>query len=130
MKIKVGMWVRTDDGFITKILGIIGKDIYNDSHGKEVIEYGTNREYQRSDKYNSGFYMYSDWVVKASHNIVDLIEVGDYVNGSEVCMIKPDENNRLWIYTDSNYKVGIMESEIKTILTHEQFEREAYKVWN
>ena len=65
---------------------------------------------------------------KFSYNIIDILEVGDYVNGNPVCIIKEDEHNRKWIYTDSNYKYGYLEEDIKSILTHEQMEQMAYKV--
>ena len=73
--------------------------------------------------------------IKSSPNIIDLIEVGDYVNGSEVCKIY--DNNHLdnpekevfcmgkdgfegeLIYTNDN---------IKSIVTKEQFEAMQYKV--
>ena len=67
-------------------------------------------------------------IIKASYNIIDILEVGDYVNGNPVCIIKEDEHNRKWIYTDSNYKYGYLEEDIKSILTHEQMEQMAYKV--
>ena len=69
-----------------------------------------------------------NYIIKASYNIIDILEVGDYVNGNPVCIIKEDEHNRKWIYTDSNYKYGYLEEDIKSILTHEQFEQMAYKV--
>lgn len=65
---------------------------------------------------------------KFSYNIIDLIEVGDFVNGSPICLFKTDEKDRIWIYTDSNYKYGYLENEIKSIVTKEQFEQMAYKV--
>lgn len=67
-------------------------------------------------------------VIKASYNIIDILEVGDYVNGSPICLFKTDEKDRIWIYTDSNYKYGYLENEIKSIVTKEQFEQMAYKV--
>ena len=65
--------------------------------------------------------------IKASHNIIDLIEVGDYVNGREVVDIFYDVNDNVMnvcvlgsIVYDNN--------EIKSIITKEQFEQMAYKV--
>ena len=69
-----------------------------------------------------------DEILKTSYNIIDILEVGDYVNGNPVCIIKEDEHNIKWIYTDSNYKYGYLEEDIKSILTHEQMEQMAYKV--
>lgn len=69
-----------------------------------------------------------DEILKTSYNITDILEIGDYVNGSPICSFKTDEKDRIWIYTDSNYKYGYLENEIKTIVTHEQMEQMAYKV--
>lgn len=109
LELKENMYVRTKDGEIHKIKSI------ND----EYIEY------------ENGFgipYELKEYIVKASYNIIDILEVGDYVNGSPICSFKTDEKDRIWIYTDSNYKCGYLENEIKTIVTHEQMEQMAYKI--
>lgn len=53
-------------------------------------------------------YINKTYIVKHSKNIIDLIEECDYVNGLEV------------------YKGKIVN--IKTILTHEQYERNCYRL--
>ena len=58
---------------------------------------------------------------KFSHNIIDLIEVGDYVNGFPVIH---KENDIL----KCGLLVQFKENEIKSIVTKEQFEQMAYKV--
>ena len=109
LELKENMYYRTYSGFINKIISI--KD-YNE------------REYLLN-----GFYINKKGTIKkARYNIIDILEVGDYVNGNPVCIIKEDEHNRKWIYTDSNYKYGYLEEDIKSILTHEQMEQMAYKV--
>lgn len=61
-----------------------------------------------------------------SFDIIDLIEVGDYVNGVEIISIDDE-----WI-TMSNTQVPILKSivngMIKSIVTHEQMEQMAYKI--
>ncbi len=109
MKLELGNYVRDEKGNIGKIINQ-KNDLLEIDNG--LITYGT----------------FHPEIIKASHNIMDLIEVGDYVNGSPVCLIKKDEKDNTWIYTDSNYKVGILENEIETILTHEQFENNCYKI--
>lgn len=63
---------------------------------------------------------------KSSPQIIDLIEVGDYVNGVEVINIDDE-----WI-TMSDTKIPILKSIanglIKTIVTHEQMEAMQYRV--
>lgn len=67
-------------------------------------------------------------VDRASFDITDLIEIGDYVNGSPVCDIKQDENGKTWIYTDSEYRYGYLKEEIKSVATKEMFYLVKYEV--
>lgn len=61
---------------------------------------------------------------KASENIIDLIKVGDIVNGKEVLDIyEPIE-----IRVDSRYENFILVDDIKTILTKELYENNCFKV--
>ena len=60
--------------------------------------------------------------LKVSHNLIDLIEVGDYVNGRQVYFIKDDELYEECIHGMCQIK------DIKSILTHEQYEANCYKV--
>ena len=115
MKLEVGQFVRTKDGIIDKV--IIDYNGHCASPNCECKHISCAKNYYYEDK-----------IVKASYNIIDILEVGDYVNGNPVCIIKEDEHNRKWIYTDSNYKYGYLEEDIKSILTHEQMEQIAYKV--
>lgn len=66
------------------------------------------------------------YIVKASHNIIDILEKGDYVNGVEIINIDDE-----WI-TMSDKQVPILKSiangMIKSVITHEQMEQVAYKV--
>lgn len=61
------------------------------------------------------------YMVNCSYNIIDLIEVGDYVNGFPVIH---KENDIL----KCGLLVQFKENEIKSIVTKEQFEQMAYKV--
>ena len=112
MKLEEGMYVRTNDGYINKI--------------KKLNQY--NVLVDARDLFGEELNIPNNEIIKASYNIIDILEVGDYVNGNPVCIIKEDEHNRKWIYTDSNYKYGYLEEDIKSILTHEQIEQMAYKV--
>ena len=60
-------------------------------------------------------------VIKASYNIIDILEVGDYVNGFPVIH---KENDIL----KCGLLVQFKENEIKSVITHEQMEQMAYKV--
>lgn len=68
-------------------------------------------------------------IVKHSKQLIDLIEVGDIVNGMEVLDIyKPRD---LWepieIRVDSRYTNFILAEDIKTILTKEQYIANCYQ---
>lgn len=66
------------------------------------------------------------YIVKASYNIIDILEVGDYVNGHRVEEIDFENEE---IFTDSEYYCGVVEfCNIKSVITHEQIEQMAYKV--
>ena len=103
-EIKVNDYIRTDDGRIYKLEDLEDEVFLNDKF------------------YNN--------IVKHSPNLIDLIEVGDYVNGSKVIDIAQAEKKA--IYTEDIKQkqalIPICEYEIKSIVTKEQFESISYKV--
>lgn len=122
MNLEVGMYVRS------KINGRIGKitDIEEFEELGQIV-----KRYIVNNNYNLGFCSTEKDSVKASHNIIDILEVGDYVNGQVVTQIIP--NNRklepsTMIYTGTNYYVGLYNEHIKSIVTKENFENMSYKV--
>ena len=145
MKLEVGMYVRTDKGFISQIIEFKehytkGKRLVNSYSIKEVVENylllkGNQCEFIESIDYSIPPCYPSDeelekiksHIVKASNNIIDLIEVGDYVNGYYVEDVKETFVN---IATGSNYfqRPSLFEEEIKSIVTKEQFESMKYSL--
>ncbi len=108
--IEVGEYVRTKTGNIGKI---------------ENIEYvNIDIDWIECDSY--GCSCIPEHIKKHSKNIIDLIEVGDYVNGHRICRI--DNNITIWLETENQLYCGIYEKDIKTILTKELFEANCYKV--
>ena len=121
---KVGDYVRYQkskyydeikDIRIAKIMDIKEYTGYKDINGnniKFIFFVGGNGEYE-------------DKIIKSSPNIIDLIEVGDYVNGRIV-----DD----YIYLDKLGLIGLTELEkedekfIKSIVTKERFSQMEYKV--
>ena len=98
MKLEVGMYVRTINGKIW----IITSQKAISGHRKDII--------------------------KASHNIIDLIEVGDYVNGLLVTRICEDiETNEKYINLFGSVSEW-EEEDIKSIVTKEQFESIKYSL--
>lgn len=72
-------------------------------------------------------------IVKASHNIIDLIEVGDYVNGHKVLEIYKDRikfgEDGLVLARRSNYdNYYLYLEDINSIVTKEQFESMKYSL--
>lgn len=122
--IEIGEFVRTEYGYILE--NTIG------SHGDVIkeLEEG-NTEY---------IYKYGK-IVKHSKNIIDIIEVGDFVNGIRVLQKFKNINNGNILLVcgyceieDSIDKYENKEVElignrnIINILTHEQYEENCYKV--
>lgn len=71
-----------------------------------------------------------------SQNIIDLIEVGDYVNGSKVVRIEV-HNEELYVYVqeteycnacDEEENIYYKEDTIKSIVTKEQFSQMEYRI--
>lgn len=79
------------------------------------------------------FSSHFDEIIKASHNIIDLIEVGDYVNGSKVIEIEKDYKfidneirDILWL--DNKRNNAVWKETIKSIVTKEQFSQISYNL--
>ena len=72
-----------------------------------------------------------DNIIKSSPNIIDLIEVGDYVNGHRIEEISINKYDVKVLYyeipSDYGYK-EMLAKQIKSIVTKEQFENMEYKV--
>jgi len=124
----VGDYVRTYylGGSIEKIIEIVPKERTDDLTERYITD--ISAKYMQSIK--------SEQVIKSSPNIIDLIEVGDYVNGTKVTMIAGTryDDKDLHCYCDycENKEIGkwlmIPTKDIKSIVTREQFEAMQYKV--
>ena len=109
-------YVRLNTGEIVKVIGIKENNV-----NKKAIYYG----FYDTDWFDSGA------VENFSEKIIDLIEVGDFVNGYKVS----DKNGTL-LCTNikgidrSGYYIPISQygDGIKTILTKEQYQANCYKV--
>ena len=120
MKLEVGMYVRTKRGTFDRFIT---------SHKNESLTWYTFED--RGNITNP-----ENYIIKASHNIIDLIEVGDYVNGREVAYI--DEFGKYIAICETDITTRdfegryefkkIKEQDIKSIVTKEQFESMSYKV--
>ena len=95
------------------------EDVIGDEWGDETFRLDTND------------------VIKSSPNIIDLIEVGDYVNGSKIIELATNIDGKvLYLETDITefdnvYACGhinIYEKDIKSIVTSEQFSQMEYRI--
>jgi hypothetical protein len=125
-KLSIGMYVRTKEGIIGKY-NII-KEFENVPTFNGFYE---TKETEREYVDDKPFRNYD--IKKSSFNLIDLIEVGDYVNGwlvYEVQIIDNDEE-RTFVSVDEcydNYCGFIHNNEIKSIVTKEKFESMEYLV--
>lgn len=106
-EIKVGEYVRTYNGIIGKVVRITDT-------GNYAIRI-----------YNGAEYVIKAVILKHSENIIDLIEVGDYVNGKLIHKIDKGPNYCYLYY--GNCKTFV-DYQIKSIVTKEQLKKVEYKI--
>ena len=114
----VNDYVRTEDG-IKKVL----KYTYNEKYENGHCVWFDNKDY--------GILFTDEEVnkMKPSPNIIDLIEVGDYVNGYRVAEIETLPTKQKLIVVGYGYDADeISENNIKSIVTKEQFKSIKYEV--
>lgn len=112
MKLEIGMYIRIEKG------------IYK-------INYFINNNYTQKFTYidNKGVsnILEEKEIIKASHNIVDLIEVGDVITTNNLCgEVTHIEGDK--IYTTCYDGEYCYDYQIQSILTREQFESMKYEV--
>ena len=129
MKLEVGMYVRTKHNGIGKIVEYI-----NDPTHYFFKCYKLDRKYINYEEYMTE----SDVIGEPSHNIIDLIEENDYINGLRVEKNKYRELYTSYVYYGGDigkqcevyttwlkdYKI----EDIETIVTHEQIEQMEYRL--
>ena len=115
MELKEGMYVRTHRGIarivekpnISVVVWNDRKVIYVDKNGCPIPA-------------SLSFYVFEDEITASSFNIIDVIEIGDYVNGKQVIQKYKD-----WLDLDDDTADL---KDIKNIVTKEQFEACKYVV--
>ena len=114
MELKEGMYVRTKKG-----IGRVTEYTKHESWGYIVKVLGPYSCYTHTSNGEL-----SD-VIKAGDNLIDLIEVGDYVNGLPVVHnAKKNGGNIVILINGDAYN----EEDIKSIVTKEQFDSVKYEV--
>ena len=112
MKLEVGMYVRLNNSayntvVINRIANIYEHTILTENDGSMY----------------EGEYSKEEIIGEPSFDIIDVVQVGDYVNGEKVTFI---QSCREIISTDKN--IRITNEDIKSIVTKEQFSQMEYKV--
>lgn len=125
MDIKIGEYVRTKSGFIGKVIG---------RHGGYGLHYELDVNKEIQENFMNSI-VHEDNIVKHSKNIIDLIEVGDIVE-YQVNSLSKLKIGRVKSYRDARSNKEYLGVEgfditkiyIKSILTHEQYNANCYKV--
>lgn len=130
-EIKINDYVRTKKGVIVKVLAYQDLTTYDDK--------GISVTFHSFDTDKGAIADVE--IVKHSKNIIDLVEVGDYVNRELVTGIFDIFNNneevigkkltteyRTAQYTGLDNRYYIHETQIKTIVTKEQFASLEYRI--
>lgn len=111
---KVGEYARTYDGVIGKII--------DDNFAQEETRYELD--------YNNKLY-YFHQIIKSSPNIIDLVQIGDYVDGLKVInIVEHLHGHKDIVMTNGKFQWATSNDDydIKSIVTREQFEEVAYHV--
>lgn len=108
MNIEVGEYIRTKQGDISKVRYVDEENIF-----LEDSVWSKNDLYEKTDV----LYFDDEEIAKHSKNILDLVEVGDYLDGVRVS--ETFINNIKYLAKDYNNK---------TIVTKEQFSNMEYRV--
>ena len=121
MKLEPNMYVRTKNGMIAKFRGWNAYD-----ENKVAIHTHNEGDIEITPVIDK------NTIIKASHNIIALIEVGDYVSTvtgecAVIAGVYNDINSKKYLRL-CNCIGDYYEDNIKSIITHEQMEQIAYKV--
>ncbi len=114
-KFEPNMYVRTIDG-IMKV-----NNIYQD--GRENMD--------RFENEAGNIYFFNEIIGEPSFNPIDLIEVGDYVNGHKVLEVFKNDiagESLIAFENHNNILSSIYDDEIKSIVTKEQFSSMEYRL--
>ena len=131
MEIQVGEYARTKGGHIRKVSKIIpcyeNELLLSDTYYIEFDEKGDISTYKNKQV--------EEFITKHSPNIIDLIEEGDYVNGREVVydaseseLYNGHKTIDVSISNDNSTTWTILDTEIRDVVTKEQFNQMKYIV--
>lgn len=125
-----GEYVRTISGKIARVNCVIGVHtlLYFNNKEEDTIIFTDNGKFKRYD------------IANHSKDLKDIIQVGDYINGTKLLLIEEacdynhnnekDGKHMYYSFEDSHYDVNeyVKELKIYSILTHEMVQKYAYEV--
>lgn len=119
MSIDIGEYGRTNKGKIFIFAWLENLDGKRDTN---KVLLGNGKTFENK------FYYFDDGekIVKHSKNLIDLIEVGDIVNGHLVDEVRITSFGNLIFIND--YKTELHEKDVEIILTKEEYLTRGYKV--
>lgn len=115
-EIKVGEYGRTNLGNIIKFAWFYNKETNERDKNKVVLI-----DLMKTETRPFYYFKKEEHIVKHSPNIIDLIEVGDYVNEEEVI-------KRTGKVIETYCNEYITDQYFETILTKEQYQANAYRL--
>lgn len=123
LELKENMYVRTKDGIIAKVDYIDDNTIFFD---KDLYKtYSDSIDFLEKDNLER--------IAKASYNIIDLIKSKDIILGRDGKIYQCWKIYKDYVFTYSKNKQGetitLVDYQIDKVLTKEQMEQMAYKVW-
>lgn len=121
MELRKGMYIRTKLNDFCNMVAIrkIDEIDYEDDNKFWIDDYIIDTFGDEQNKLSE------EDVDKASDNIIDLIEIGDYVNGFPVIHNAKEHGGNIVIVINGN---AYTEENIKSVVTKEQFESIKYEV--
>lgn len=124
MNIEVGMYIRKNSGVIYQI-----KE--SDKHILDIYKKNNcNLKELEENDYDMSLFWIVKNIKKVNKNIIELIEVGDYVNGKKIIEIRKSENGYEYFYFSYCPESYVKKEDYKIteILTHEQYSANVYRV--
>lgn len=119
--LKVGDFVRTRYG----IGKIDDTQMFMNKYFQVHLDTNKGKIYSVTD---NTYWNDEEDIIKASDKLIDLVDIGDYVNGRKVYQVGYNfQDCYVLKMSKSNYEDFIYPNDIKSIITKEQFEQMSYK---
>ena len=126
MIVKEGMYIRTKINDFCNMVAIRKIDEIDDDGSFWIDDYIIDTYGDEQNK------LHEEDIELASDNLIDLIEVGDYVNGQPIGEVTLSGYYKAvcinYFYKNQRKKIYLESKDIKSIVTKEQYESMKYRV--